>query len=45
MWLLRDVGNRGPEDLIARLADRIAALTPNVPQTDTIGLIREDHAR
>jgi hypothetical protein len=27
------------------LADRIAALTPKVPQTDSTELVREDRAR
>ncbi|MBK8907456.1 MAG: hypothetical protein IPM60_06030 [Rhodospirillales bacterium] len=27
------------------LADRIAALTPDVPQTDSVELLREDRAR
>lgn len=34
---------RGAE-LVAR-ADRIAALTPDVPQTDSVDLLREDRER
>jgi hypothetical protein len=30
---------------LRKLADRIAALTPKVPQTDSTDLVREDRAR
>jgi plasmid stability protein len=32
------------KDFLA-LADRIAAMTPNVPQTDSVELLREDRRR
>lgn len=42
--LLRDaVGGARPS--LRELADRIAALTPDVPQTDSTELVREDRAR
>ncbi|MCW5679301.1 MAG: hypothetical protein KIT00_03430 [Rhodospirillales bacterium] len=30
---------------LVELADRIAAMTPNVPQTDSVELLREDRDR
>lgn len=42
--LAHAVQRRSPEDLRA-LAERIAAMTPNVPQTDSTKLIREDRDR
>jgi plasmid stability protein len=43
--LLRDVvGERSPASL-RELADQIAALTPDVAQTDSTALIREDRHR
>jgi plasmid stability protein len=43
--LLRDLVQRGAEASLRELADRIAAMTPKVPQTDSTELIREDRAR
>jgi hypothetical protein len=37
--------DRGSRISLRELADRIAALTPNVPQTDSTELVREDRAR
>jgi len=37
--------DRGSQTSLRDLADRIAALTPNVPQTDSTELVREDRAR
>jgi antitoxin FitA len=42
--LLRDAACSGSATL-RDLADRIAALTPDVPQTDSTELVREDRAR
>ncbi len=43
--LLKQAANRkSPEELLA-IADRIAAMTPNVPQTDSAELLREDRDR
>ena len=42
--LTNAVRRRRPKDLI-ELADRIAAMTPNVPQTDSTLLVREDRDR
>ena len=43
--LLRDVACSGSTETLRDLADRIAALTPDVPQTDITELVREDRAR
>jgi plasmid stability protein len=43
--LLRDVVDPGSRTSLRDLIDRIAALTPNVPQTDSTDLVREDRAR
>jgi plasmid stability protein len=43
--LLRDIAVGGSPECLRDLADRIAALTPEVPQTDSIELIRADRAR
>jgi antitoxin FitA len=43
--LLRDAVAPGSRTSLRALADRIAALTPNVPQTDSTELVREDRAR
>lgn len=43
--LLRDAVDRGSRTSLRDLADRIAALTPKVPQTDSTELVREDRAR
>jgi antitoxin FitA len=43
--LLRDAVDRGSTTSLRELADRIAALTPKVPQTDSTELVREDRAR
>lgn len=43
--LLKQAANRkSPEELLA-IADRIAAMTPDVPQTDSAELLREDRDR
>jgi plasmid stability protein len=42
--LLRDAVG-GSRTSLRELADRIAALTPDVPQTDSTELVREDRAR
>ena len=43
--LLKQAASRKtPEELLA-IADRIAAMTPDVPQTDSAKLIREDRDR
>ena len=42
--LARSVGTMTREELIA-LAKRIAAMTPDVPQTDSVELLREDRNR
>jgi plasmid stability protein len=43
--LLRDSVDPGSRISLRDLADRIAALTPKVPQTDSTELVREDRAR
>ena len=43
--LLRDSVQRGSRTSLRELADRIAALTPSVPQTDSTELVREDRSR
>jgi plasmid stability protein len=43
--LLRDAAVGGSPESLRDLADRIAALTPDVRQTDSIGLIRADRDR
>ena len=43
--LLRDFVGRGSPASLRDLADKIAALTPKVPQTDSTELIREDRMR
>jgi plasmid stability protein len=43
--LLRDAVDRGSRTSLRDLANRIAALTPKVPQTDSTELVREDRAR
>lgn len=43
--LLRDAVDQGSRTSLRDLADRIAALTPKVPQTDSTDLVREDRAR
>jgi antitoxin FitA len=43
--LLRDAVEPGSRTSLRELADRIAALTPKVPQTDSTELVREDRAR
>ena len=40
-----DAGDRGSQTFMRDLADRIAALTPKVAQTDSTELVREDRAR
>jgi antitoxin FitA len=40
--LLRDATVGGSPDSLRDLADRIAALTPDVPQTDSTELVRGD---
>ncbi len=43
--LLKQAANRkSPKELLA-IADRIAAMTPDVPQTDSAELLREDRDR
>ena len=42
--LTREVRGQTREDFLA-LADRIRAMTPDVPQTDSAELIREDRDR
>ena len=43
--MLLDALDRGSRISLRELADRIAALTPKVPQTDSTELVREDRAR
>jgi antitoxin FitA len=43
--LLREAVDRGSRTSLRELADRIAALTPKVPQTDSTELVREDRTR
>ncbi len=40
--LLRDVATGDSPESLRDLADRIAALTPDVPQTDSAELVRAD---
>ena len=42
--LTREVGSMTRQERVA-LARRIAAMTPNVPQTDSVELLREDRDR
>ena len=42
---LRDLAQQGSPASLRELADRIAALTPDVPQTDSTDLVREDRER
>ena len=42
---LRDLVSRGSATSLRDLADQIAVLTPNVPQSDSTELIREDRTR
>jgi hypothetical protein len=43
--MLLDALDRGSRISLRELTDRVAALTPKVPQTDSIELVREDRAR
>jgi hypothetical protein len=43
--MLLDALDRGSRISLRELADRIATLTSNVPQTDSTELVREDRAR
>jgi hypothetical protein len=43
--LLRDAVDRGSRTSLREFADQIAALTPEVSQTDGTDLVREDRAR
>jgi hypothetical protein len=43
--MLLDALDRGSRISLRELRDRIAALTPKVPQTDSTELVREDRAR
>jgi hypothetical protein len=43
--MLLDALDRGSRISLRELADRTAALTPKVPQTDSTELVREDRAR
>jgi plasmid stability protein len=43
--LLRDAVQVGSRTSLRELADRIAALTPSVPQTDSTELVRQDRSR
>jgi plasmid stability protein len=43
--LLRDVAAAGSPETLRDLADRIAALTPDVRQTDSTELVRADRGR
>jgi plasmid stability protein len=43
--LLRDAVDPNARPSLRDLADRIAALTPEVPQTDSTELVREDRGR
>ena len=42
---LQDLASRGSATSLRDFADQIAALTPNVPQSDSTELIREDRAQ
>jgi plasmid stability protein len=43
--VLRDVATGGSPEFLRDLADRIAALTPDVRQTDSTELVRADRDR
>jgi plasmid stability protein len=43
--LLRDAATGGSPESLRDLADRIAALTPDVRQTDSTELVRADRSR
>jgi plasmid stability protein len=43
--LLRDAARGEPPDSLRDLAERIAALTPDVRQTDSTELVRADRSR
>jgi plasmid stability protein len=43
--LLQDVATGGAPECLRDLADRIAALTPDVRQTDSTELVRADRGR
>ena len=43
--MMLDAVDRGSRTSLRELADRIAALTPKVPQTDSTELVREGRAR
>jgi hypothetical protein len=43
--LLRDVVDHGSRTSLRELADQIAALMPERPQTDSTEMVREDRAR
>jgi plasmid stability protein len=43
--VLRDAAVGGSPESLRDLADRIAALTPGVPQTDSTELVRTDRSR
>jgi len=43
--LLREAVDPRSRNSLRELADRIGALTPKVPQTDSTELVREDRAR
>jgi plasmid stability protein len=43
--ILKNNTHRPSVEQLLALADRIAAMTPNVPQTDSTKLIREDRDR
>ncbi len=43
--LLKQAADRKATEELLAIADRIAAMTPDVPQTDSAELIREDRDR
>ncbi len=43
--LLKQAADRKTTEELLAIADRIAAMTPDVPQTDSAELIREDRDR
>ncbi len=43
--LLKQAASRKTSEELLAIADRIAAMTPDVPQTDSAELIREDRDR
>lgn len=43
--ILADTARRRTPMELRELAERIAAMTPNVPQTDSVELLREDRRR